>query len=496
MKSCNATLVIAGLFFCSETRCSDSLSSRPSGARRGAIEVSASFEPLDPTGNVPPVVRVKLTSNRTIPAGIGLFAGSLSAHELKDLAAGEPSKNLVARQVPIVTWDKGGVTELAPTVPLETSRRHTISIAEWGWAQSFDVAALDGVPYLRRMWPPAEESLTGSMAIWCLKQPATGLVQGGATALEMWPGAVAGDLLQGAMGGVGQQCVSWRARGGEPTLALVPPPVAWLAEGQLVRLDPTPLRSTTVAGSAVEPACDGAQRPFGPGCAQVQDDRIILTTRASSWWIGIRSVQVQWTGLLDPKYGVVLRPLPQDSRLDLELGALDIGGREFNWTLEARTTAIQAHIVLNEIMANPAGPEPDQEWVELYNDGLESVQLEGWALEDSGGKSVLPPCELRPNQFALIVNDSYRLDSWLDRAPLPGTVIVRLTKLGTGGLSNAGEPLRLRNKQGETLSSAPAIASPKPSTALARVVPDALDNLQESFQFAPDGGTPGGPNSR
>ena len=46
-------------------------------------------------------------------------------------------------------------------------------------------------------------------------------------------------------------------------------------------------------------------------------------------------------------------------------------------------------ICINEIMANPSGPEqgeyPDGEWVEITNIGEDPVSLEGWYLEDQGG---------------------------------------------------------------------------------------------------------------
>ena len=34
------------------------------------------------------------------------------------------------------------------------------------------------------------------------------------------------------------------------------------------------------------------------------------------------------------------------------------------------------HVVINEVLANPVGGEPAQEWVELYNDGRAPAVLD------------------------------------------------------------------------------------------------------------------------
>src|SRR5690606_40695464 len=43
-----------------------------------------------------------------------------------------------------------------------------------------------------------------------------------------------------------------------------------------------------------------------------------------------------------------------------------------------------AVFVLNEVLANPSGPEPQQEWVEILNAGNVAASLSGYRLKDSG----------------------------------------------------------------------------------------------------------------
>ena len=177
-----------------------------------------------------------------------------------------------------------------------------------------------------------------------------------------------------------------------------------------------------------------------------------------------------------------------------EIVGVNGGGQESSQIVEFCTKAAEPHVVINEVMANPAGKEPDQEWVELYNDGAAPVNIGGWLFEDVGGQAQLPDLAIAPGQYALLVNSSYDESGWGDRPPAQGTLLIRLEQLAKSGLSNAGEPLRLLRNAGEVASAVPLIPSNKQSTSIARIAPDALDDLKESFFEAPGGGTPGGPN--
>jgi hypothetical protein len=71
-----------------------------------------------------------------------------------------------------------------------------------------------------------------------------------------------------------------------------------------------------------------------------------------------------------------------------------------------------------------------------------------------------------------------------------------LPALGTAGLSNSGELLRLVDAGGSVVSRWPSLAAPAPGQSLARRAPDALDAEASSFApHAPPGASPGAPNS-
>jgi len=102
-------------------------------------------------------------------------------------------------------------------------------------------------------------------------------------------------------------------------------------------------------------------------------------------------------------------------------------------------------LAITEVMANPAGPEPAQEFVELRNLGTDVVSLLGLRVEDSKGGDVLPAADLQPGAYALVVPSGYDLLSPLDVPPRAGTVLVRVdARIGSDGLSNGGELVRLR----------------------------------------------------
>jgi hypothetical protein len=102
-------------------------------------------------------------------------------------------------------------------------------------------------------------------------------------------------------------------------------------------------------------------------------------------------------------------------------------------------------LVITEVLANAAGPEPAQEYVELRNLGDQAVSVEGLRIEDAKGADVLPAATVEPGAYALVVPSAYDPASGRDVPPRDGTVLIRIdTRIGSDGLSNGGEVVRLR----------------------------------------------------
>ena len=65
-------------------------------------------------------------------------------------------------------------------------------------------------------------------------------------------------------------------------------------------------------------------------------------------------------------------------------------------------------IAITEVLANPKGPEPQQEFVELRNLGDADVPLGGLRLQDSKGGDDLPAETLAAGGYALVVTSTLR----------------------------------------------------------------------------------------
>jgi hypothetical protein len=101
-------------------------------------------------------------------------------------------------------------------------------------------------------------------------------------------------------------------------------------------------------------------------------------------------------------------------------------------------------IAVTEVLANAAGPEPAQEYVELRNLGNEALSLAGLRIEDSKGGDDLPAETLAAGGYALVVASGYDPAQGQDPAPRAGTLLLRVdSRIGADGLSNGGEVVKL-----------------------------------------------------
>jgi hypothetical protein len=192
---------------------------------------------------------------------------------------------------------------------------------------------------------------------------------------------------------------------------------------------------------------------------------------------------------------VHFRDLEPNRAYALAVSASDSIGRTQLQHLEVATAPPLATLAISEVRANPLGSEPAQEFVELWNFGERALQLQGIRLSESPedpGIRIEAALDLPPSGRALLVSDSFDPDDALDIPPAPGAPLLRIgSALTRSGLSNAGEPLFLRDAQGHRLSAAPALAAPAGS-CIARIGADPRSGDAASFAVDPDSGcTPG-----
>jgi hypothetical protein len=151
------------------------------------------------------------------------------------------------------------------------------------------------------------------------------------------------------------------------------------------------------------------------------------------------------TGQTSFDVALPLATLPPSSPATVVVRAVDRAGNAAESApLAWQTPAALPPLAITEVLANPLGPEPAQEWVELRNLGTEPVPLDGLGLADSRSADPLPAATLEPGAYALVVTSAYDPANGADPPPRAGTQLLRVDgRLGADGLSNGGEVARL-----------------------------------------------------
>jgi hypothetical protein len=89
-------------------------------------------------------------------------------------------------------------------------------------------------------------------------------------------------------------------------------------------------------------------------------------------------------------------------------------------------------MIINEFLPNPIGKDVDGEWIELFNNSQEIVNLSGWQIKDKAGKTFsFGQLRINPDQY-LVLN-------------------YQTTKIS---LNNNGETLYLYNQKGGLIDKA------------------------------------------
>ncbi|XXX80012.1 lamin tail domain-containing protein [Sorangium sp. So ce134] len=451
------------------------------------------IEPEAPVNAAPPVLRLRVrlpgaSLEGVDPARALVVRGKISAAHLRQIEQGELSKALSERIVPSIAWLDGtppGDLSLvvAPLAPLAPGETYAVASGSPVFSHHVQIAAEGSPPVLPRLWPPPDAGASLGFGVWCGDAPLPETV----AAATLDPSGPTGELRRGAVDGIGARCLRFEgalpssAPGEAGELRLVGPPVAFPGEPAAVSLDPRPFALESEPLPAVPAACELDEVPLGPGCAQVQDDRIRVRSADAPLLWAIAGEGLDEVLAVPPGEPFVLAPLPPLTPVELALATVDNAGRVERRTFSAMTRAPMPHVIINEVLANPLGPEPGQEWIELYNDGEVPAELTGYVLADVGGETELPSISLDPGAYALVVNEGFVADDELDPPAPPETLLLRVPRLGSHGLSNSGEPLKLMDGGGVVLSRSPATPEPKAGMSLARVGPRAPDGSAGSF---------------
>ncbi len=466
----------------------------------------------------------------------GLDAGSDAVFLLKgsaqpdDLASALARKPLSAayldRALAITLQPAGAALALLPAAALEPDADYTLAVG--GWVRSAQGASLAGaVPAIFAL-ATASGADAGARVVesW----PADGAVGVGTNLAAIVigldgavEGAEDGAWLQGPDGlAVPAQIASDKCATLAPEhdalacvritpdAALAPQSVYEVVVGSEARdLHGAPLgpwRATfrTAAGPDRSPpaistrACAVDEQPLALGCALVDDTSVTLQLQADEAVLarlhaGIRSVSAVAPG---GAARLRLSALPSDSDVPLRLELRDAAGNLTQRALVVHTTTPLATLSIVEVRADPLGPEPQQELVELLNYGERETDLRGFTLStraDASPDPIAVSARVPAHTRLLLVSDGFDPADPRDATPPPGAPLVRVGRaLGGSGLANAGVALYLRDPQGRRVSAAPATPRPRPGVCNVRASADMRDGAPGSFVYdADDTCTPG-----
>jgi hypothetical protein len=369
-------------------------------------------------------------------------------------------------------------TWLQPLVPLETDVTYTLAFTGLGVMQALRAVAQPSEAPLRRLFPPPG-SEKHRISVLC-DVPDDALPH----SFALSPGDSSVEIASGVAGLPGAGCATLSLRGELAEPAVAPPVLAGFA------LEPSawlPTRPKAAGG------CERGELFLG-ACLQIFDDRLVITPEGDDeLWVLDRPEPVT-VAAREGAATVLLRDLLPDTLVTLRGVVVSNAGAPEPFERSALTARARRHVVLSEVLANPNGPEPASEWIEIVNDSARPASLAGLWLEDSGGHAALPAAELAPGELALLVPAGF-LASAAD-VPLPeGVRLLELSSLGARGLSNGGESLLLVGAEG-VVSRFPALAAPHPGRSIARRSLDGADDDPANFaEHGAPGASPGFENS-
>jgi hypothetical protein len=147
-------------------------------------------------------------------------------------------------------------------------------------------------------------------------------------------------------------------------------------------------------------------------------------------------------------------------------------------------------VAVTEILADPNGAEPDQEFVEVHNFGATAVDLSGWMIDDNGDHDgdLLPVgTTLGAGSTGIIVSPDFDPSAGDDPAPASSATIIYLdSSIGTSGLRNSSaETVQLWDAAGVLVSEyLGQVGNPKEGKSAARLSAELPD--EDEWAWGPD----------
>ncbi len=434
---------------------------------------------------------------------IALFAGPPDAELVSDLQRAPLSSAHLARRVECEVGTSGTDTRVVPRHALAPAATYTLAVASWastlrggalsadGSASVFELhtsAEAEAGARVVQSWPADGASGLGTN-LEAVVLAFDGVVHGADSAvwIEGHDGrAIATLLTSGPCAQVAPEhassfCVRLALQQRLAPVALHRIVVGSDArDGHGAPVGPWQAAFRTAEGRDPEPpaalvsTCAIDEQAIAVGCALIDDASITLRLQADEPVIATLRLDDVVRSLVAADGQVLLGidDLAAEAQQPAGLELRDSAGNAITHQLELRTTAALAALSISEVLADPLGAEPQQEFVEIVNYGTATIDLLGFSLGDRAdmpGAPVERSSRVLPGARVLLVADGYDPREGSDPAPPPGALLVRVGRaIGSAGLRNAGEALYLRDALGRRISAAPATPEPRPGVCLVR----------------------------
>jgi hypothetical protein len=180
-----------------------------------------------------------------------------------------------------------------------------------------------------------------------------------------------------------------------------------------------------------------------------------------------------------------------DTEISTRLTLTDINGNSQSIDISGRGIAGPT-VAITEVLADPLGPEPDQEFIEIVNYGESPADLSGWAIDDNGdrnGDTIPESIVLGPGQVGLLVAPDYQPQASGEPALAEGALLIRLdSSIASNGLKNSeSETIELYDAAGSLVSAYPGSAGPpSEGVSVVRILPQLPDGDPMAFVTHPE----------
>jgi hypothetical protein len=437
--------------------------------------------------SLPRVERLVLGGAEQIPLeDLWLVLGEIGSSTEGRVKRRDPPASLEAARQSVFSYREGEETTIAPSGVLAPGATYSILALGVGVIGSATVA-IDSTPLLRH-WGGGWV-LEGEPLLYCWGEPPMDEL----TNSDLLP-AISGSETNGVRLGVDESefgkdlCVRVEPEVQVDGFVLPPTSVGgWL-------LDPLPL-SVRPAAESEEQACDlkCTGNTVTGACVRHEQGVFLVEFCPGAYLLSAREAssvddKIHYSLLSRAaSRTTVVGPLRPDELYTITIASLD-AKEIIPETLELRSGAADARLVLTEVLIDPLGSEPQSEWIEIQNVGTLPGSLLGLEIWDDSGGTPLPDLKLQAGQVGLIVREDFRVGA--DIVPAEDALPIVVAQIGQNGLRNTGEEVSLRDSEGNVLSKIPAKSRPEGVSSL-RISPWAADNEQSFIEHPAPGASPG-----